>query len=151
MDHVAIDLGGRESQICVRNATNDIVLEKREQVLDARSAGRFKGVDPEPRHDRVVLGLRPGEDDVLGGQRAREVVSGAVVRVHVRERDGDLAAHHRRQPDRLPGEEAEVEVGGGHSWPWPRVWSAAAAAAASHRRDPRYCGGAGGVSAMGYG
>lgn len=29
MDHVAIDLGGRESQICVRNATNDIVLEKR--------------------------------------------------------------------------------------------------------------------------
>jgi hypothetical protein len=29
MDHVAIDLGGRESQICIRRPNNDVHLERR--------------------------------------------------------------------------------------------------------------------------
>jgi transposase len=46
MEHVAIDLGGRESQICVRSATGDIVEERRirsetiERYLSKRPASR---------------------------------------------------------------------------------------------------------------
>jgi transposase len=46
MEHIAIDLGGRESQICVRAASGEIVLERRHatsrlpQWLGKRSPGR---------------------------------------------------------------------------------------------------------------
>ena len=46
MEHIAIDLGGRESQICIRRANGEIVKEKKEKThelrafLSSRTAGR---------------------------------------------------------------------------------------------------------------
>ena len=46
MDHIAIDLGGRESQICVMSADGEILLEERRptrglgKVLAGRAPGR---------------------------------------------------------------------------------------------------------------
>lgn len=46
MEHIAIDLGSRESQVCIRNELGNIVLEKRmptlglERMLASRAAGR---------------------------------------------------------------------------------------------------------------
>ncbi len=46
MDHVAIDLGGRESQICIRNSEGRVIEERRWQTtrlgeyLKARSKSR---------------------------------------------------------------------------------------------------------------
>jgi transposase len=46
MDHIAIDLGSRESQLCIRNEKNEIVLERRVStrllgsVLRKRPSGR---------------------------------------------------------------------------------------------------------------
>jgi hypothetical protein len=44
MDHVAIDLGARKSQICVRSADGEIVEEKRLETWDLKHylAGRPK-------------------------------------------------------------------------------------------------------------
>ena len=36
MDHVAIDLGARKSQICVRSAEGEIVEEKRLETWDLK-------------------------------------------------------------------------------------------------------------------
>ena len=49
MQHVAIDLGGRESQVCVRAADGQILLE---QKVVTRTLGVFLGRQP---HSRVVL------------------------------------------------------------------------------------------------
>src|ERR1041385_3308366 len=38
MDHIAIDLGGRESQICIRSQTGEIQLEERRAT---RSLGKY--------------------------------------------------------------------------------------------------------------
>lgn len=49
MDHIAIDLGSRESQVCVRAATGEIVEERR---VGTRSLGTYLGKRP---RSRVVL------------------------------------------------------------------------------------------------
>ena len=49
MEHVAIDLGGRKSQVCVRAAEGKILLE---QKLPTRNLGTFLKRQP---HSRVVL------------------------------------------------------------------------------------------------
>jgi len=49
MDHIAIDLGSRESQVCVRTATGDIVEERR---VGTRSLGAYLAKRP---RSRVVL------------------------------------------------------------------------------------------------
>jgi transposase len=49
MEHLAIDLGGRESQICVRSSTGEIVEERR---LPTRGLGGYLGTRP---RSRVVL------------------------------------------------------------------------------------------------
>jgi transposase len=49
MQHVAIDLGGRESQICARSAQGEILLERK--VPTAQLADYLKGQEP----SRVVL------------------------------------------------------------------------------------------------
>jgi transposase len=36
VEHVAIDLGGRESQVCIRNGTGGIVLEERVSTAKLR-------------------------------------------------------------------------------------------------------------------
>ena len=38
MDHIAIDLGGRESQICIRDAAGAVLEEER---IGTRSLGRY--------------------------------------------------------------------------------------------------------------
>jgi hypothetical protein len=43
MEHVAIDLGGRESQICVRNAEGEIIDERR---VATRMLGKYLGKRP---------------------------------------------------------------------------------------------------------
>ena len=49
MDHVAIDLGGRESQICVRRPNNDVQFERR--IPTAKLKAFFKTLEP----SRVIL------------------------------------------------------------------------------------------------
>ena len=49
MDHVAIDLGGRESQICIRRPNNDVHLERR--IPTAKLKAFFKTLEP----SRVIL------------------------------------------------------------------------------------------------
>ena len=49
MDHIAMDLGSRESQVCVRAATGEIVEERR---VGTRSLGTYLGKRP---RSRVVL------------------------------------------------------------------------------------------------
>jgi transposase len=49
MEHVAIDLGGRESQVCIRNAEAEIVLQRR---VRTRELGAFLATRPA---SRVVL------------------------------------------------------------------------------------------------
>ena len=49
MEHVAIDLGGRESQICIRNTEGRIIQEKRCQTI---KLGDFLRTRP---HSRVVM------------------------------------------------------------------------------------------------
>lgn len=49
MDHVAIDLGGRESQICSRGSSGGISLEKRVATRDLREF--FEGIEP----SRIIL------------------------------------------------------------------------------------------------
>ena len=49
MQHVAIDLGGRESQVCIRAADGQILLEQK--VATRTLGGFFKAQPP----SRVVL------------------------------------------------------------------------------------------------
>lgn len=49
MEHVAIDLGGRESQICIRSGTGEILKEQR--VRTAKLAAFFKTLEP----SRVIV------------------------------------------------------------------------------------------------
>lgn len=49
MDHVAIDLGGRESQICIRQDNNEVRLEKRLATIKLK--GFFKTLPP----SRVIV------------------------------------------------------------------------------------------------
>jgi transposase len=49
MQHVAIDLGGKESQVCIRAADGQILLERK---LGTRSLGKFFTALP---HSRIVL------------------------------------------------------------------------------------------------
>lgn len=49
MQHVAIDLGGRESQVCIRSSEGQILLEQR---VATRTLGNFLKRQP---HSRVVL------------------------------------------------------------------------------------------------
>jgi transposase len=49
MEHVAIDLGGRESQVCVRAAEGQILLERKLPTRDLESFLKHKP------HSRVVL------------------------------------------------------------------------------------------------
>ena len=49
MDHVAIDLGGRESQVCVRRPNNDVALERR--IATAKLKDFFSTLEP----SRVIL------------------------------------------------------------------------------------------------
>jgi hypothetical protein len=54
MDHVAIDLGGRKSQICIRRPNNDVHLERR--VPTAKLKVFFKTFEP----SSVILESAPG-------------------------------------------------------------------------------------------
>src|SRR4051812_44257513 len=49
MDHIAIDLGGRESQICVVSAEGEVILQER------RPTGGLKKFLSERRQSRVVM------------------------------------------------------------------------------------------------
>jgi predicted NBD/HSP70 family sugar kinase len=44
MDHVAIDLGARKSQICVRNGAGEIVEEKRWDTWDLKRYLKLAGI-----------------------------------------------------------------------------------------------------------
>ncbi len=44
MDHIAIDLGGRASQVCIRSPNNEITTEKRWPT--AGLSGLFKTIPP---------------------------------------------------------------------------------------------------------
>ena len=52
MDHIAIDLGGRESQVCIRNSEGKILEEKR---YATRELGAFLAERPKSRVANVKL------------------------------------------------------------------------------------------------
>ena len=49
MQHVAIDLGSRESQVCIRNPTGDILFERK---LPTPKLAGFRAKQP---HSRVIV------------------------------------------------------------------------------------------------
>lgn len=78
MQHVAIDLGGRESQVCVRGADGEIVEERR---VATTGLGRYLAKQP---HSRVVLetcaeGFHVADQALAAGHEVR-VVPAAMVR-----------------------------------------------------------------------
>lgn len=78
MEHVAIDLGGRESQVCVRAADGQILEEKR---WPTRNLGEYLGQRP---HSRVIVetcaeGFFVADLAAKHGHEAR-VVPGTLVR-----------------------------------------------------------------------
>ena len=87
MDHVAIDLGSRKSQICVRSADGQIVEEKRWDT--ARAEGVPGEETEEPGH----------RGDVRGGVRGRGCREGARARDACGTGDDGEDARRRRSTD----------------------------------------------------
>ena len=63
MEHIAIDLGGRESQVCVRDAAGQILEEKRKlipAVTHVDGSGRLQTVAQRanPRYYRLIESFR---------------------------------------------------------------------------------------------
>jgi hypothetical protein len=54
MEHVAIDLGGRESQVCIRSKEGEILLER--PGRDVESAFLAEAKTAKPSHRRDVRG-----------------------------------------------------------------------------------------------
>ena len=75
MDHIAIDLGSKESQVCVRAADGQILEERR---VGTRSLGKYLAARP---RSRVILESRTSPVSQVGvtapqaGGWAREVPS----------------------------------------------------------------------------
>lgn len=78
MEHIGVDLGGRESQVCVRNAAGEIVAETR---LSTRQVGAYLRARPP---SRVVLETSAESfaiaDEALQGGHTVNVIPGSLVR-----------------------------------------------------------------------
>ena len=78
MEHIAIDLGGRESQICIRRSDGTIVEEKR---LGTRGLGAWLGRRPRSRVivETCAEGFAVADAALQWGHEVR-VVPGTLVR-----------------------------------------------------------------------